>query len=91
MSPLSLTLTACVYFVAGTMREYVLVQYYRAMTGGKSWCASGLAGGIEVYDILVLAYIIKGDWNPVSIAAYTLGVMVGTYFGTRRKKDKDNA
>jgi len=62
-----------------------VVTYYRLIAKNKRYSVSGLAGGIEAYDLLVLATVIQSGWNPVLLGAYTVGVMVGTFLGMSRK------
>lgn len=79
---MSLTLSLPLYFLAGAMKEALVVLYYKAMGkhGRKArWYASGLAGGIDAYDWLVLVTVLKSEWTVELIIAYILGVMVGTY------------
>jgi hypothetical protein len=71
------------YFAAGGFREILCVSYYRSVTRRRDFAASGLAGGLELYDLIVLAFIIQSGWSPYLVVAYTLGVMVGTFCGTR--------
>jgi hypothetical protein len=49
----------------------------------KDYSASGLAGGIELYDFLILAAVIRNGWNPALLIAYTCGVMAGTFYTIR--------
>lgn len=74
------------YFFAGAIRECLLVSYYRAIAKKKDYTASGLAGGIEFYDFIILAAIIRGGWKIPLMIAYTLGVMAGTFWATRHSK-----
>jgi hypothetical protein len=74
------------YCLAGLSREFLVVAYYRKISRSRAYSASGLAGGIELFDFLVLATIIQSGWNPVLLGAYTLGVMLGTYFSIRTFK-----
>jgi hypothetical protein len=78
MNPLLL-----VYFAAGAVREVLVVSYYRSVSKKKDFAASGLAGGLELYDVAILAAIIGSGWSIPLIVAYTMGVMVGTFCGTR--------
>jgi hypothetical protein len=80
---LSLVIPALLYFSAGAFREIMCVFYYRAIGRKKDYAASGLAGGIEFYDLIVLSVIIRSGWSVPLMVAYTLGVMVGTFFSTR--------
>jgi hypothetical protein len=74
------------YAVAGFGREVLCVLYYRAVSTRRPFRASGLAGGIELYDLIVLASIIKSGWDPLLLIAYTVGVVGGTYCATRISK-----
>jgi hypothetical protein len=74
------------YFVAGTIREILCIFYYRAVTRKRDYAASGLAGGIEFYDLLILATIIRGGWSIPLMIAYTAGVMAGTFWATRHSR-----
>jgi hypothetical protein len=78
-----LVMTGLLYFAAGFFREVICVLYYRAVSTKAPLKASGLAGGLELYDLLVLASIIKSGWNPILLLAYVAGVVGGTYFATR--------
>jgi hypothetical protein len=77
------TMTVILYFAAGFLREVLCVLYYRAVSTKRPLKASGLAGGLELYDLLVLASIIQSGWNPILLLAYVVGVVGGTYFATR--------
>ena len=77
--------TILLYFAAGMTREILVVSYYRSVGKDKKYSASGLAGGLELYDFLVLATVIKSGWNPLLLAGYTAGVIVGTYMGMCKK------
>ena len=84
MNPLlGLVAVAMAYFSAGAFREVICVSYYRSVSRKKDYAASGLARGLELYDILILSLIIKSGWSPMLIASYTAGVVVGTFVGTR--------
>jgi hypothetical protein len=79
---MSLPLAIPIYFLAGAFKEALVVLYYKAMIKrGKQarWRASGLAGGIDAYDWIVLVTVLKSHWTVELIVAYVLGVMVGTY------------
>ena len=78
MSPLLLA-----YFVAGAFREAACVSYYRAVSRRRHYAVSGLAGGLELYDFLILALIVKSGWSIPLIVAYTMGVMVGTFTASK--------
>jgi len=85
-SPLVFPLAvALAYFAAGAFREYLVIHYYRQIAKKNRLAVAGLAGGIEVWDLLVLASIISTGWSPLLIGAYTLGVMLGTYLGVGKK------
>ena len=87
MSPLLLTAaTLLIYATAGFFREALTVSYYRAVSRKMDYSASGLAGGIELYDFIVLAVVIRSGWNPALLVAYTIGVMLGTFFSIRMSK-----
>lgn len=81
-----LIITSALYLAAGAFREALCVSYYRAVSLRRPLSASGLAGGIELYDLLVLAAILKSGFNPVLMAAYCGGVIIGTYVATRMSK-----
>ena len=87
MSPLlTMAVVVLLYAAAGFCREALCVLYYRAVSTKRPLKASGLAGGIELYDLLVLASIIRSGWNPVLLLAYTAGVVGGTYVATLKSK-----
>ena len=87
MSPLlSMVIASALYMAAGAFREILVVRYYGAVSGKKAWRASGLAGAIEVYDLIVLAAIFQSGFHPILMASYAGGVVLGTYFGTRNSK-----
>jgi hypothetical protein len=71
------------YFAAGAFREAACVSYYRAVSRRRHFAVSGLAGGLELWDFLVLALIIQSGWSVPLIAAYTLGVMAGTFVASK--------
>lgn len=74
------------YFAAGLGREFLVVSYYRQIARARASSASGLAGGIELFDFLVLATIIKSGWSPVLIAAYVIGTMIGTFVAVKKRR-----
>lgn len=74
------------YCVAGAFRECLVIFYYRAISRKRDYAASGLAGGIEFYDLIVLASIIQGGWSLPLMISYTIGVMLGTFWATRLSK-----
>lgn len=82
---LVLMLTVLAYVAVGAFREVLVVTYYRLIAKNKRYSVSGLAGAIELYDLLVLATVIQSGWNPVLLAAYVTGVMVGTFLGMGKK------
>jgi hypothetical protein len=80
------TMTVLLYFAAGFLREVLCVLYYRAVSTKHPLKASGLAGGLELYDLLVLASIIQSGWNPVLLMGYVGGVFWGTFVATKMSK-----
>ena len=74
------------YFAAGLGREFLVVSYYRQIARARAYSASGLAGGIELFDFLVLATIIQSGWSPELIAAYVIGTMIGTFVAIKKKR-----
>jgi len=86
MNPLLLTISvALAYMAAGAFREILVVTYYRLIAKNKKYSVSGLAGGIEAYDLLVLALVIQSGWSPLLMGSYVIGVMAGTLMGMSRK------
>ena len=86
MNPLLLTISvALAYMAAGAFREVLVVTYYKLIAKNKRYSVSGLAGGIEAYDFLVLALVIRSGWSPLLLASYVIGVMAGTLLGMSRK------
>jgi hypothetical protein len=86
MSPLlSMVIASALYLAAGAFREVLVVTYYRLIAKNKRYSVSGLAGGIEAYDLLVLALVIQSGWSPLLMGSYVLGVMVGTFLGMSKK------
>lgn len=79
-----LLIASILYLAAGAFREFIVVCYYRKVANRMPLSASGLAGGIEFFDLIVLAAIFRSGFHPLLMAAYTLGVMIGTYIGARR-------
>jgi len=80
------TMAVILYFAAGFLREVLCVLYYRAVSTRHPLKASGLAGGLELYDLLVLASIIQSGWNPVLLLGYVLGVIGGTFTATKMSR-----
>ena len=74
------------YFAAGLGREFLVVSYYRQIARARASSASGLAGGIELFDFVVLATLITSGWSPVLIAAYVIGTMLGTFVAIKKKR-----
>jgi hypothetical protein len=86
MNPLLLTIAvALAYMTAGAFREVLVVTYYRLIAKNKRYSVSGLAGGIEAYDLLVLALVIQSGWSPLLMGSYVVGVMLGTLIGMSKK------
>ena len=86
MSLPPLIIASVLYLAAGAFRELMVVRYYGAVSGRKALFASGLAGALEFYDLIVLAAIFRSGFNPILMLAYTVGVVAGTYWGTRTSK-----
>jgi hypothetical protein len=74
------------YVSVGAFREVLVVTYYKLIAKNRRYSVSGLAGAIELYDLLVLATVIQSGWNPVLLGAYVVGVMLGTLIGMGPKK-----
>ena len=83
---LPLLIASVLYMAAGAFRESIVVCYYKAVSARRSLSASGLAGGIELFDLVVLAAIFRSGFHPVLMLAYTIGVVAGTFIGTRYSK-----
>lgn len=81
-----LIITAALYLAAGAFRELMVVRYYAAVSSRRTWSASGLAGVLEGYDLIVLAAIFRSGFDPALMLAYTVGVVLGTAWGTRTSK-----
>ena len=79
MSPLLL------YFGAGLLRDALGTLYYRAISDRWDWSASGLAGGITLYDIVVLAALLR-EWSLSLAIAYAAGCAVGTIVALRIRR-----
>jgi hypothetical protein len=86
MSLPPLLIATLLYMAAGAFREFIVVCYYRKVTDRKPLSASGLAGGIEFFDLVVLAAIFRSGFHPALLAGYTAGVIIGTYIGARWSK-----
>lgn len=87
MSPLlSMVIASALYLAAGAFREFIVVLYYKSVTARKAGSASGLAGGIELFDLVVLAAIFRSGFNPTLMIFYTIGVVIGTYASTKTGK-----
>lgn len=78
-----LLIASVLYLAAGVCRESVVCFYYRKVTDKKPLSASGLAGAIEFFDLVVLAAIFRSGFHPALLGSYTVGVIIGTYLGTR--------
>ena len=85
-SLLPLLIAAAIYMAAGAFRESIVVCYYRKVQDRRPLSASGLAGGIELFDLLVLAAIFRSGFHPALMLGYVVGVVIGTYLGTRFSK-----
>lgn len=84
MSPLlSIVIASALYLAAGAFREFIVVCYYKSVTARRAGSASGLAGGIELFDLVILAAIFRSGFNPILMLAYTAGVVCGTFYGTK--------
>ncbi len=81
---LSWIMVSLLYFCAGAFREAAVVTYYKLIARNKRYSVSALAGGIEAYDLIVLAAIIKSEWNVALMISYVVGVTVGTFMGMNR-------
>ena len=87
MNPLpTLLIASILYLAAGAFREFIVVCYYRKVTDRRPLSASGLAGGIELFDLIILAAIFRSGFHPALMGAYTVGVIIGTYIGARYSK-----
>ena len=86
LNPFVPVITGLLYFAAGFFREVLCVLYYRAVSTKRPLKGSGLAGGIELYDFLILASIIRSGWNPVLLLAYVAGVVGGTFCAIKMGK-----
>jgi len=85
MSLPPLLIAAALYMAAGAFREVLVVTYYRLIAKNRRYSVSGLAGGIEAYDLLVLALVIQSGWSPLLMGSYVIGVMIGTFLGMSKK------
>jgi hypothetical protein len=81
-----MAMASALYMAAGAFREFIVVCYYKRVTARKAGSASGLAGGIELFDLIILAAIFRSGFNPWLMVAYTIGVIVGTYLATKWSK-----
>jgi len=81
-----MAIACAMYLSAGAFREFIVVLYYKKVTARAAGYASGLAGGIEMFDLIVLAAIFRSGFHPLLMLAYTLGVIIGTYVSTRISK-----
>ena len=82
---LTVVAVALAYFSAGAFREVLVVTYYKQIAKNHRYSVSGLAGGIEAYDLLVLALVIQSGWSPILMTSYVLGVVAGTFMGMSKK------
>ena len=80
-----MTLLALAYLAAGAARECVVVWYYLAVSTKRPLLASGLAGVIELFDLLVLVTILT-NWSLWNAVAYAVGVVAGTALAVKRSK-----
>ena len=78
-------LLALAYLAAGAVRECVVVWYYLAVSSRRPLLASALAGGIELFDLLVLVTILA-NWSLLNALAYAGGVVIGTAAAVKRSK-----
>ena len=79
-------MTVVLYMAAGAFREVLVVSYYKLIAKNRRYSVSGLAGGLEAYDLLVLATVIKSEWNAWLLVGYIAGVVIGTYIGMGHNK-----
>ena len=87
MSPLlSMVIASALYLAAGAFREFIVVCYYKSVTARKAGSASGLAGGIELFDLIILAAIFRSGFHPIMMIFYTIGVVIGTFVSTKTGK-----
>jgi len=70
-------MTLGLFFVLGLVRDALGTFYYRSISSRWDISASGLAGLISLFDILVLAGILFGQTLPGAIA-YACGNALGT-------------
>jgi hypothetical protein len=73
------------YFAAGLLRDALGTTYYRAISGKWVLSASALAGGITLYDLLVLATLLK-QWSVGLAVAYAVGTAAGTTIALKIRK-----
>lgn len=73
------------YFVVGLVRDAMATMWYRAVSRSRALQAGGLGTGIEIFDICILAALIR-SWSPELIASYALGTGLGTYIIVKLSK-----
>ena len=77
------------FFGAGLIRDGLGCMYYICVSKERAKRTAGLAFGIELFDLLVIAGIAKMGW-PIKLGiAYAIGTALGNYLViqyNRRKK-----
>lgn len=77
-----------VYFCTGLVRDALGCLYYLAVSKEKAKKAGLLAGGIELFDLLVIVSIAKMGWPLELGVAYAFGTALGTYMVIKYKGRK---
>jgi hypothetical protein len=89
MNPiLAMLIGLVIYFVVGLFRDWLATMFYRCVSREWAGSASILSGGITLFDIIIVATVIRsGAW--LNALAYALGSGAGTFIAmknTRLKK-----
>jgi hypothetical protein len=80
-----MTLLLLAYFAAGVLRDGMSIFYYRAISNRRALSVSLWAGGITLYDLLVLATLLT-KWNLLLAISYAVGCAAGSFMALRRSK-----
>lgn len=85
---LTMFLGWALYFCVGLIRDWAATMFYRSVSREWAGSASILSGGITLFDIIVVATVIRSN-NWILAGMYAIGTGVGTLIAmknTRRRR-----
>ena len=76
---------ACLYFAVGLVRDGMAALYYLSISKRQDWWASGLAGALTLFDLVIIVAVVKSN-RPLLAVAYAAGTAAGTFFALRIRR-----